>query len=230
MGKNLSMADPGMPDTSPDIKTYYGRRAAEYDQIYLRPERQPALRALQRRVTAALNGTRILEVACGTGYWTRLLAPAARAVLATDINQEMLRIARTRCQPYPEVEFQLMDGYNLEATLGSFDGAFLGFWWSHIPKRDISRFLASLHARLEDRARVVILDNLYVAGNSTPVSRTDVDGNTFQERKLADGSSYEVLKNFPDAGEISAAVSGSSGDFIYENHDFYWFAQYEFRK
>ena len=116
-----------MHQISQDIKTYYSRRAAEYDQIYQRPERQPALRALERRVTGALNGRRVLEVACGTGYWTRLLAPAARAVLATDINQEMLRLARDKCHPYSNVEFQLMDGYALQAAPGTFDGALLSF-------------------------------------------------------------------------------------------------------
>ena len=219
-----------MQNHSLDIKTYYGRRAPEYDQIYLRPERQPALRELERRVHTSLMGRRILEVACGTGYWTHLLSPTAREVIATDINEEMLRIARDRCQSCPDVAFRLMDAYALEEDLGSFDGAFLGFWWSHLLKQDIPRFLYSLHARLEDRARVVIVDNRYVAGSSTPVCREDVDGNTYQLRKLMDGSSYEVVKNFPDVGEIRAAVDDFANTFSHENLDYYWLVQYEYRK
>lgn len=213
-----------------DIKAYYGRRAEEYDQIYQRPERQPALRELERRVRTALRGKRILEVACGTGYWTRLLAPAAREVIATDINEEMLQIARNRCQPCPGAVFRLMDAYALEENLGSFDAAFLGFWWSHIPKQDIRRFLDNLHARLDTQARVIILDNRYVAGNSTPMCRTDTDGNSYQLRKLMDGSSYEVLKNFPNAGEIRAAVDDFANTFSHANLDYYWLVQYEYRK
>jgi len=215
---------------SSDIKAYYGRRAPEYDQIYLRPERQPALRELERRVYTALMGRRILEVACGTGYWTYLLAPAAREVIATDINEEMLRIARDRCQSCTGAAFRLMDAYALEEDLGSFDAVFLGFWWSHVPKQDIPRFLYSLHARLEDRARVVIVDNRYVAGSSTPVCREDADGNTYQLRTLMDGSSYEVLKNFPDVGEIGTAVAASANTFSHENLDYYWVVQYEYRR
>lgn len=218
-----------MPQYSSDLKTYYGRRAAEYDQIYLRPERQTALRGLEGWVSGALPGRRILEVACGTGYWTRLLAPAARQLVATDVNPEMMRIARDRCQSCPGVVFHFMDAYALTGALGRFDGAFMGFWWSHIPNQDIPRFLESLHARLEDQARVVILDNQYVTCNSTPVCRKDTDGNTYQLRTLADGSSYEVLKNFPDAADISDSLGDSACAFSYKKNDYYWLVQYEYR-
>lgn len=219
-----------MRPISSDIKTYYGRRSREYDQIYLRPERQKTLRELERRVSSILAGRRVLEVACGTGYWTRLLAPTTRELIATDINEEMLSIARDRCQPWSRVEFRVMDGYELDESLGSFDGAFLGFWWSHVAKQDISRFLDSLHARLEARARVVILDNRYVEGNSTPVSRSDVAGNTYQQRRLEDGSRYEILKNFPEAGEIRAALAGSAVAFHHEDLEYYWLVQYEYER
>lgn len=45
-------------------------------------------------------------------------------------------------------------------------------------------------------------DNCYVEGLSTPVSRRDAQGNDYQTRKLDDGSSHEVLKNFPTASEL----------------------------
>ena len=218
------------PVPSPDLKDYYGRRAPQYDQIYQRPERQQALRELEQRVETILAGRRILEVACGSGYWTRLLAPAARGVLATDINEAMLGIARERCRAWPRVEFQVMDCYALDATLGSFDGAFLGFWWSHIAKRDIPRFLQVLHDRLEDQALVVVLDNRYVEGNSTPISRIDTDGNSYQLRSLADGSRFEILKNFPTSGEMRAALGRRAGAFSHEKLGYYWLAQYRYRK
>ena len=101
-----------VPRYSPDIKSYYGRRASEYDRIYLRPDRQPALRELESWVSGTLSGQRVLEVACGTGYWTRLLAAAACHVVAVDINPEMIRIARDRCQTCAGVEFRIEDAYD----------------------------------------------------------------------------------------------------------------------
>jgi demethylmenaquinone methyltransferase/2-methoxy-6-polyprenyl-1,4-benzoquinol methylase len=37
---------------------------------------------------------------------------------------------------------------------------------------------------------VVFIDNMFVPGNSTPLSRTDDRGNTYQQRSLDDGRSF----------------------------------------
>ena len=83
-----------------------------------------------------------------------------------------------------------------------YDAAFAGFWWSHVLKRDLPRFLEGLHRVLAPGAQVVFLDNRYVEGSSTPVSRVDANGDSWQTRKLADGSTHEVLKNFPSGDEL----------------------------
>lgn len=74
--------------------------------------------------------------------------------------------------------------------------ALAGFWWSHVPLERIPAFLQSLHATLAPGARVVMLDNRYVAGSSTPIAECDAAGNSYQQRLLADGSVHRVLKNF----------------------------------
>jgi hypothetical protein len=63
-------------------------------------------------------------------------------------------------------------------------------------------------ARLQPGGRVVLLDNRYVAGSSTPISETDADGNTYQTRPLGDGSQHRVLKNFPTETQLQAAIEG----------------------
>ena len=60
-----------------DLLTYYAARAAEYENVYAKPERQSDLARLRETVPAYFVGRRVLEVACGTGYWTRLIAPHA---------------------------------------------------------------------------------------------------------------------------------------------------------
>src|SRR4051812_47324167 len=83
------------PDSSP-LQAYYAARANEYDKIYDKPERQADLRLIERWLPALLSGKTVLEVACGTGYWTRLIAPAASSVVAIDSAPETLRIAEQR--------------------------------------------------------------------------------------------------------------------------------------
>ena len=65
-------------------------------------------------------------------------------------------------------------------------------------KSEIAQFVANLAARLEPGRVVGILDNQFAEWSSSPLTRTDAEGNTYQMRKLANGEQFEVLKNFPD--------------------------------
>src|SRR5687767_8959260 len=62
------------------LATYYAKRASEYERIYDKPERQADLRALEARIRKMVAGRKVLELACGTGYWTDLIAPEAAQV------------------------------------------------------------------------------------------------------------------------------------------------------
>jgi demethylmenaquinone methyltransferase/2-methoxy-6-polyprenyl-1,4-benzoquinol methylase len=75
-------------------------------------------------------------------------------------------------------------------------------------------------------AQVVFIDNVYVEGSSTPVSRTDAHGDTYQTRRLDDGSKHEVLKNFPTESALRAAVDGLATDMRVEFLQYYWILTY----
>lgn len=63
-----------------EMTRYYARRAGEYERVYTLPAWQPGIAELRRRVAALFAGRRVFEVACGTGYWTELLAAIASSV------------------------------------------------------------------------------------------------------------------------------------------------------
>jgi hypothetical protein len=100
------------------------------------------------------------------------------------------------------------------------------FWWSHVPKARLTDFLRGFHRVLAPGARVVFLDNVYVEGSSTPLSRTDAHGNTYQLRRLDDGSTHEVLKNFPTEPELRHVVAGWADDVQVEFLRYYWILSY----
>lgn len=212
---------------SAELLDYYRRRAGEYEAIYAKPERQADLARLRDAIPARLAGRRVLEIACGTGYWTVLVARAAASIVATDAGEEPMRIAQSKDYGGRNVHFHLADAYALNTALGTFDGGLAIFWWSHIPLSRIGAFLRSFHARLEPGARVVMMDNTYIDGSSTPIAERDVEGNTYQLRRLADGSENRVLKNFPGEADLRAALAPHARAFRYEALEYYWLAEYE---
>jgi ubiquinone/menaquinone biosynthesis C-methylase UbiE len=209
------------PSTAP-MEKYYAKRAAEYEAIYDKPERQAELEWLRGRIPQIFRGRTVLEVACGTGYWTQFIARSARHVHACDINDSVLEIAREKDIAPGKVTFFKADAVSLQGVPAGCDAAFAGFWWSHVKKAGISQFVANLAARLSPGAVVAILDNSYAAGSSTPISRTDAEGNTYQMRALANGETYEVLKNFPAPLELAEAVRGVAREAHLESLAYYW--------
>jgi 2-polyprenyl-3-methyl-5-hydroxy-6-metoxy-1,4-benzoquinol methylase len=207
---------------SSELVDYYRRRAAEYEAIYAKPERQPDLGLLKQKIPARLRGARVLEIACGTGYWTQLIAGVAASVTATDLAEEPMQIARSKTYDAMP-QFNIADAYALPASLGRFDAALAVFWWSHVPHQRIAEFLGSLHARLEPGARVVLMDNRYVEGSSTPISEIDGEGNAYQMRRLGDGAQVRVLKNFPTEAELRESLPRS---LELEQLGYYWLAEY----
>jgi demethylmenaquinone methyltransferase/2-methoxy-6-polyprenyl-1,4-benzoquinol methylase len=208
------------------LEAYYARRASEYEKIFDKPERQADLARMRVDIPRLFVDQRVLEIACGTGYWTPLIAAQAESVLATDFNEEPLAIARTKFYRKANVRFEQADAYALPDWPRRFSACYAGFWWSHIPLARIDAFLKDLARALEPGAIVAFMDNRYVEGSSTPLSRTDADGNTYQTRRLADGSSHEVLKNFPAPQEMRSRLSRFGGDVGFMEYEYYWVATY----
>ncbi len=215
------------PATPANMAAYYARRAAVYERIFLKPERQADLRLIEAWLRGQFTGRRVLEIACGTGWWTPHGAAGAAHWRATDLNPQTMAIAQAKPMRAGVVQFQTVDAYTLTG-LGDepFDAAFAGCWWSHVPLPQLQPWLQTLHARLAPGAKVVMLDNRFVAGSSTPISRRDAQGNTYQQRTLDDGSAHEVLKNFPSAAEAIAQLGPQARQAQWLDFQHYWVLHY----
>ncbi len=208
--------------TTPHLEKYYSKRAAEYETVYEKPERQRELEWLRHRLPEIFNHRTVLEVACGTGYWTQYIAPASKRVYACDINEAVLEIARDKPIPKGKASFFKADAISLDGVPPGCNAAFAGFWWSHVKKSGLRQFVANLSARLESGSVVAILDNQFAEWSSSPLTRTDAEGNTYQMRKLANGEEFEVLKNFPTASELAEVVRPVAREAHLESLTYYW--------
>src|SRR6188768_4117056 len=112
------------------LADYYAKRAAEYERIYAKPERQADLRALKDRLRRMFAGKSVLELACGTGYWTDVIAESAAQVTALDVNQEVLDIAASK-KNAAKVRFMIGSAYEIPDLGRRHDALFAGHWWSH---------------------------------------------------------------------------------------------------
>jgi SAM-dependent methyltransferase len=65
-------------------------------------------------------GMRVLELGCGTGYFTRELARSGANIVAIDVSPELLEIARANCSA-PNVQYQIQNAYSLSYAEAVFD-------------------------------------------------------------------------------------------------------------
>jgi demethylmenaquinone methyltransferase/2-methoxy-6-polyprenyl-1,4-benzoquinol methylase len=70
------------------------------------------------------------------------------------------------------------------------------------------------------------MDNSFVEGSSTPISRTDEHGNTYQIRQLADGSRHEILKTFPRELDLRTSLGPWARDVEFVPLTYYWLCRY----
>jgi SAM-dependent methyltransferase len=77
-----------------------------------------------RRVKMLSNhlgpGLSVLELGCGTGYFTRELARSGADIIAIDVSPELLQIARTNCSA-PNVRYEIQNACELSYPDSVFD-------------------------------------------------------------------------------------------------------------
>ena len=211
----------------PNLVRYYAQRAKEYEKVYAKPERQADLARIKDWLQSELAQKIMIEIACGTGYWTQYISQTAKSILATDINPEVLEIAKAKQYPRQNVQFARHDIYALAEIPGRFDAFFGGFIWSHIPLQDLNAFIGEANKRVIAGGKIVFIDNLYVEGSSSPITGRDEFGNTYQERMLIDGSKHNILKNFPAKDFIKATVAPHADHRQFIHLNYFWLLSYE---
>jgi 2-polyprenyl-3-methyl-5-hydroxy-6-metoxy-1,4-benzoquinol methylase len=102
-----------------------------------------------RRVKMLSNhlrmGMSVLELGCGTGYFTRELAHSGAHIVAVDVSPELLEIAKANCSP-PNVSYEIQNGCALRYRDALFDSVVGSSVLHHL---DIRQALREIHRVLK---------------------------------------------------------------------------------
>jgi len=200
-------------DLVEEMRAYYEARAPWHDEYmgYTDNESmEELLRPIVDAVGELLSGCDVLEIACGTGNWTQVLARRCPRVVAVDACRDPLAIARGKDYPAGRVEVLGADAYSLQGVASDFTGAFAADWLSHVPRGRLGEFLRTLHDHLRDGAPVVFVGIAHRDHPDLTPYREDEDGNLICRRTLPDGRAFDVVKNYPTEDELRCIV-GDAG-------------------
>ncbi len=166
---------------------YYAARAPEYEDWWWRrgryaldPDAEARWFADVAEVGAALAERAplgdVLELAAGTGTWTRQLVPLADTVVAVDANPETLALNDAGAEHVVADVFEWRPARQ-------FDFCHFSFWLSHVPTARFDEFWALVRSAVRPGGRVFLVDS----------ALGDRDGDE-EIRSLADGREFRIVK------------------------------------
>ncbi len=203
------------------IAAHYDNASAEYSE-----EQLEDLDEAREQLATLLSGHRILELGCGTGAWTEVLAESAESVVATDASEAMLDLARMHGEDLDNVEYRLVDALDLPDDIASgedkFTAVFMAGLWSRLTREQGDALLLSLKKRLGKDVLLVIFDDAYVETESATIARTDLQGNTHEFQLDADGNRHELVKNYPTDSSLRKRLDKVGREIKIARWEFYW--------
>jgi SAM-dependent methyltransferase len=187
---------------------YYRARAGEYDEWWFRVgryDRGPEWNAewfkdvavVETGLSAFLDSVRprrVLEFACGTGLFTRHLAPRVPHVTAVDASPEVIACNRARVNSQ-NVDYVLADLFEWRPP-ARYDVVFMSFWLSHVPLARFDAFWSVVRQALAPGGHAYVIDSA-LDPTSTARDHPKPDAESgIVTRKLNDGRQFRVVKLF----------------------------------
>jgi ubiquinone/menaquinone biosynthesis C-methylase UbiE len=176
------------------MESYYEARAGEYDATTYELARQDAVAAedltLLEQLVSSLPSAAVLNVACGTGWLTRLLEGK---VVAIDASKSMLRLA---CQRVGHALFLHTTVPPLPFLDRSFDRVFTSHFYGHLDETVCGDFV---HEAFRVADELVVVEQAWAP-------ELEYDG--LEVRKLCDGASYVVYKRYFTAEALADELGG----------------------
>ncbi|QEV16627.1 class I SAM-dependent methyltransferase [Streptomyces alboniger] len=180
---------------------YYRARAAEYDTTFV-PYMDPGLPAAMARLRSGNLHGEVLELASGTGYWTRHLAEVADTVTCLDGSPEMIEEARRHGLANAEFHQQDLFDWTPERQ---WDGVFFAHWLAHVPDENFDAFWGAVRQAVRPDGVVEFVD---VTGEARDLEQLDAEApEVAVQRSLEDGRTFRIVKVFREPAELERRLS-----------------------
>ena len=177
--------------------TYYRQMAQEYDETTGQTEDlQRAFARARDLLQQHAPVEQILELACGTGTWTRALLPLGRELTAIDASPEMLALARQKVGN-AVVQFQQVDLFQWQPRQ-QYDLVFFANWLSHVPPQRLDAFLGTVARAVRPGGSLVMVDQYAPMQEDREIIVQKEEGAIYAKRSLLNGQTFLIVKVFYD--------------------------------
>ena len=216
----LPLGDPSDDELLRTQMTYYDDQAHEYEDQWFRRgahdggaednarwfEETAVVEAMVAELDASGD---VLDLAAGSGVWTRLLAPRARRLVAVDASPRMLAQNRAHYGE-PHVEYARDDVFSW-CTDDRFDLIVMGFFISHVPPARFEELWARLRTWLRRGGCVWLVDERWQPGFPR-AGRRSLGGPSHAHRRRLGGRHYTIVKLFYTPEELAAKLDALGWD------------------
>lgn len=205
--------------------TYYRKMAREYDDMTGQTEDlQRAFARARELLQQHAPFEQMLELACGTGTWTRALLPLGRELTAIDASPEMLVLARQKVGD-ARVQFQQADLFKWQPSQ-QYDLVFFANWLSHVPPRRLDAFLATVARAIQPGGSVAMVDQYAPFEEDREISVQTEEGAIYAKRSLLNGQTYLIVKVFYELQTLENLLDSLGfGVTIQKLDDIFFFLQ-----
>ena len=108
-----------------DTEKYWSRFSETYDENQAYAVGQEFIGEIDKELNRLPDLGHTVELGCGTGIFTDLIIPKTMHLVATDLSNELLALARKRLSNNPKVMFQKENCMATSFASGVFDSAFM---------------------------------------------------------------------------------------------------------
>ncbi len=203
------------------MKNHSNTQAINDDRIHSQPHQQPDLLFIGDYLTEIFRDRNVLDMGYQTDYWTSAISQTSASFEKIEIEENHLTKFSNR-KYQSDILFNTLNETITEEYSNFYSGLFCGFTFSHLMKRSRKKFIQLLLDRVNQNGPIIFIDTLHKKENGLPISRIDLDDNTYQVKSDAKGNHYELIMNFPNENELASLFQQHVSSFKWIQLKDYW--------